>query len=329
MNHLTASKPLISVGVTSFNAESTIDKAVSSAIKQTWRPIEIIVVDDCSSDDTRKVLDNLSKAHSEIIVFANTANSGVAVSRNRILEEARGEFVIFFDDDDESLPDRISLQYHRLTKYEKEYANGAPVICHTARELIYPDGEKRVDPTMGQNDGIAPSGFAVAKRILLGTPLKNGYGSCPTCSQMARLSTYRILGGFDPLFRRSEDTDLNVRLAIAGGHFVGISSPLVIQTMTKTAEKSITDEFRYARLLLEKHKAFIGSEKEYAFCYEWLKLKEAYLETNYLDFVIKLLKLLIANPLLVLKRIYLALPNMRINKSFRRFHDNAIDLKKS
>lgn len=319
---------LVTVGVTSFNAENTIARAIFSAVNQTWRTIEIIVVDDGSSDNTRKILDKLSKAHPEIIVFTNSTNSGVAVSRNRILEEAGGEFVIFFDDDDESLPDRISLQYHRIIKYEEEYANGAPVICHTARVILYPDGEKRVDPTMGQKRGIAPSGLAVAKRILIGTQLSDGYGSCPTCSQMARLSTYRSLGGFDPSFRRSEDTDFNLRLALAGGHFVGISTPLVIQTMTKTAEKNIKAEFHYARLLLEKHKAVIGSEKLYDFSCEWLRLKEAYLETNYLDFMAILLKLVFANPFLVLKRLYLALPNMRINQSFKRFHDAGDSLKK-
>lgn len=328
MVDIVPSNPLVTIGLTSFNAEETVTRAVFSALNQTWRPIEIVVVDDCSSDRTYKVLKNLSKDNPEIKVFLNEINCGVAFSRNRILEEASGEFVIFFDDDDESSPNRIVSQLKRLIDYEKQYANGAPVICHTARKLLYPNGEMRIDPTMGQEKGVAPSGIGVAKRILLGTPLKNGYGSCPTCSQMARLSTYRLLGGFDPSFRRSEDTDFNIRLALAGAHFVGISIPLVIQTMTKTAEKSIRDEYRYARLLLDKHKAIMGSQKLFDFCCEWLKLKQTYLESNYLDFMAILLKLVFTNPFLVLKRLYLALPNMRINRSFRRFHDAGIDLKK-
>ena len=92
------SKTLVTVGVTSFNAENTIARAIISVINQTWRPIEIIVIDDCSSDGTYKVLKNLSKDNPEIKVFLNEINSGVAFSRNRILEEASGEFVIFFDD---------------------------------------------------------------------------------------------------------------------------------------------------------------------------------------------------------------------------------------
>ena len=85
-------------------------------------------------------------------------------------------------------------QHKRITDYEKQFTEGAPVICHTARKVIYPHGEIRVEQTMGQTEEKpAPSGPAVARRILLGEPLEDGYGSCPTCSQMARLSTYKLI----------------------------------------------------------------------------------------------------------------------------------------
>jgi glycosyltransferase involved in cell wall biosynthesis len=238
--------PLVTVGLTTFNSAETVERALRSALAQTWRPIEVVAVDDCSTDGTRELLDRLATQHPELRVFGNAVNSGVAVSRNRILAEARGEFVAFFDDDDESLPERIASQFARITAYEREFADGAPVICHTARRLIYARRKERIAPTMGQREGRrAPAGPAVARRILLGTHLEDGYGACPTSSQMARLSTYRALGGFDPELRRSEDTDFNIRLAAAGGHFVGIGRPLVIQTMTRTSEKSLAEEYRY------------------------------------------------------------------------------------
>ena len=65
---------------------------------------------------------------------------------------------------------------------------------------------------MGQRVGHpAPQGLAVAWRILAGYPLDDGNGACPTCSQMARRETYKLVGGFDPNFRRNEDTELCVR----------------------------------------------------------------------------------------------------------------------
>ena len=90
-----------------------------------------------------------------------------------------------------------------------------------------------------------PFGLSVAKRILLGKHLKDGYGACPTCSQMARLSTYKIVSGFDSKFRRGEDTDLIIRLAINGTHFIGIQEALVEQTMTISPDKSVDIDFKY------------------------------------------------------------------------------------
>ena len=313
--------PLITVGLTTFNAAAIVERAVRSALAQTWRPIEVVAVDDCSTDGTREILDRLAGRHPELRVFGNTVNGGVAVSRNRILAEARGEFVAFFDDDDESLPERIASQFARIVDYEREFAAGAPVICHTARRLIYPQGEERVGPTMGQIVGRrAPGGPAVARRILLGVPLKDGYGACPTCSQMARLSTYRAIGGFDPALRRGEDTDFSIRLAEAGGHFVGIGRPMVIQLMTRTSEKSLADEYRNMLLLLEKHRTIMDRAGQYAFCCRWIGAKQAWLEGRRKDFILTLLSLVVIHPFLTGRRLALALPNIGLNHAFSRFH---------
>lgn len=312
---------LITIGLTTYNAADTVQRALASALAQTWRPIEVVAVDDCSSDGTREILDHLAKQHPELQVFGNTVNSGVAVSRNRILEEAKGEFVVFFDDDDESLPERIVEQHARITEYENRFAAGAPVICHTARRLVYPHGEERVEQTMGQVDSKrAPAGSAVARRILMGMPLEDGYGSCPTCSQMARLSTYRYVGGFDPSLRRGEDTDFNIRLAETGGHFVGVAQPLVIQAMTKTSEKSLVEEYRNMMLLMDKHRAIMERQGQYRFCRLWLDAKQVWLEGRRAFFAWKLLALFLRYPHLTMRRLFMALPNVGLNRAFSRFH---------
>lgn len=316
------SHPLITIGLTSFNAASTIERAMNSALAQSWRPIEIVAVDDCSTDGTRDILQRAADRHPEVRVFSNPENAGVAVSRNRILKEARGDFVVFFDDDDESLPHRIKSQYSRITAYERKFASDAPVICHTARELAYPDGRRRIETTMGlKTDRQAPRGPDVARRILLGTPLDDGYGACPTCSQMARLGTYRLVDGFDPAFLRSEDTDLNIRLAEAGAHFVGIAEPLVIQTLTKTSEKSLASEYHFMRQLLNKHRKFLEQEGQLEFTLRWLDIKQAWLEGRRIAFFSSLAALALAHPALTLNRLHMALPNVAANRAFSRFHN--------
>lgn len=313
--------PLVSIGITVYNAADTLETAIQSALAQIWRPIEILIVDDCSTDKSNMVLDKLKSQYDEISIFKNDRNMGVASSRNRILDEACGEFVVFFDADDESHPERIKLQLQRILNYERDYANGAPVICHTARRLVYPDGNEQIAVTMGENETqMAPVGLSIAERILLGTPVKDAYGGCPTCSQMARLSTYQLLGGFDPDFRRSEDTDFNIRLAKLGGHFVGIKKPLVLQRMTMTPEKSLKDEQKYSLMLLNKHRDVPDRYGLYDYCRNWIDAKQAWLEKKILLFILTIFTLAIRHPIHTFCRFYAAIPNFELNRNFGRFH---------
>jgi GT2 family glycosyltransferase len=313
--------PLVTIGLTTFNAADSVERAVASALAQTWRPIEVVAVDDSSTDGTSGVLASLASRHSEIKVYRNQTNGGGAVSYNRVLAEARGEFVAFFDDDDYSLPERVEAQLNRILNYEGKFAAGAPVICHTARRRRYLDGRDRVEPTMGQREGCrAPAGVVVARRILLGTSLANGYGACPTCSQMARLAVYRSLGGFDPQFRRHCDMELNIRLAKAGGHFVGIARPLVVQTMTRTSDKTLAEEYRNTLLLMDKHRDVMDSVGQYGFCRRWVDAKQVWLKGRRTDFALDLLSLSLAHPILTVRRLALAIPNIGLNRALRRFY---------
>lgn len=313
--------PLVTCGITAFNAAASIERAVGSALGQNWRPIEIVVVDDGSEDNTQPILAELAEKHPGIRVFRMEKNSGVAAARNRILAEARGEFIAFFDDDDESLADRVERQIKRIIDYEREFASGRPVICHAARRTTYPDGSERIEHTMGEAEGeLAPSGPAVARRVLMGTPLKNGYGACATCSQCARLSTYRLVGGFDPAFRRGEDTDFNIRLAMMGGHFVGSGEPLVKQTMTPTSDKSLLMEYDALLRIIEKHRDFLAADGQYDFSRSWVGAKYAWLQRRHADFAVGLLSLALTHPALTFRRLWQATPNFGLNLAFRRFH---------
>jgi GT2 family glycosyltransferase len=174
---------------------------------------------------------------------------------------------------------------------------------------------------MGQTQGKpAPAGPAVASRILMGTPLPDGYGACPTCSQLARRTTYKTLGGFDPDFRRSEDTEFNIRLAMAGGHFVGIKAPMVIQKMTPTPEKSLADENRYMGRILDKHRSIMDVSGQFQFCRSWLTAKQAFLEGNHAQCGMRLLAVGVRHPIFTIQRLLFSFPNIGLNFLFRRFH---------
>ena len=313
---------MITIGITVYNAEKTLRKAIDSALNQTLKAEQMIIVDDCSTDSSRQIIAEYKRLYPEIEHVFNEANSGVAYGRNIIINMARGEYIAFFDDDDVSKPDRLKKQYERIKGYKEKFNCQESVICHTARLQVHQGLTDKYIATLGTNSNVvSPNGPAIAKMILTGVPVKDGRGACATCSQMGKTSDYRELGGFDELFRRSEDTEYNFRFALNGGHFVGISEPLVVQEMQLTDDKNTSLEYQYQLKLLDKYKEFIEQVDSFEFCRDWVELKYDYYSGKSL-FNKKLLCLLIKYPIKVLKRIYWALPNFSENHLFRQFHSS-------
>ena len=90
---MTLNNCLITVGITCFNAEKTIENAINSALNQLWSPLEILVVDDFSKDNGFEILKRMANQYKEIRVFRNSKNRGVAYSRNKIIENSKGQFL--------------------------------------------------------------------------------------------------------------------------------------------------------------------------------------------------------------------------------------------
>lgn len=101
-------KPLVTVYMPTFNRLELLKRAVDSVLSQDYENIELIVVDDGSSDGTVAYLAELAKFEPTLRYFVNETNSGACVSRNKAIAEARGEFITGLDDDDYFLPNRIS-----------------------------------------------------------------------------------------------------------------------------------------------------------------------------------------------------------------------------
>jgi Glycosyl transferase family 2/Dolichyl-phosphate-mannose-protein mannosyltransferase len=105
--------PLVSVIVPVYNAEGFVGQTVESALRQTYRNLEIIIVDDGSTDRTHEVIQSFAATDSRIRVILQQ-NSGVARARNRGLAEARGEFIAPLDADDLWDPVKIECQVRRM-----------------------------------------------------------------------------------------------------------------------------------------------------------------------------------------------------------------------
>jgi len=314
-----SNSPLITLGISCFNAEKTIARAIESAINQSWVNKEIVVVDDASGDNSVVIIKGFIKQYGFIRLYVNEGNSGVAAVRNKIIRHAKGEFIAFFDDDDSSEYDRVDRQYNRIVEYKNRWHCDKPIICHTARTVLYGDGVSLIEKTIGCNiNNIAPHGIDVASRILLGSRLVDGYGSMATCSQMGSTKVYADVGGFDENLRRSEDTELNIRLALTGCHFLGIESPLVTQHITKSEDKSFEVEYQSTLYYIKKHKKFIVGNSSYRFVESWVDLKFIFYKKDYFIFLVKFIVLFFKYPFLSSRRVFLSIPNFKINQKFSK-----------
>ena len=100
--------PKVSVIIPTYNRDRLLPRAVNSVLAQTYDDYEIIIVDDCSTDDTQQVV--AAFADSRIRHFRHEVNKGVSAARNTGIANARGEYIAFLDDDDEWLPTRLAKQ---------------------------------------------------------------------------------------------------------------------------------------------------------------------------------------------------------------------------
>jgi glycosyltransferase involved in cell wall biosynthesis len=114
---------LVSVIVPVFNSEKTIKIALDSLINQTWQNLEILVVDDCSTDSTTQIVRDYSKNDTRIRLIKAKKNGGPYAARNIALSEARGEFVTCHDADDWSHAQKIEKQVNDLINNHELVAN--------------------------------------------------------------------------------------------------------------------------------------------------------------------------------------------------------------
>ncbi|NEK55550.1 glycosyltransferase, partial [Rhizobium leguminosarum] len=108
-------QPLVSVVIPAFNASRYIERTLRSAGRQTYRNLEIIVVNDGSTDDTAKVVEKMALADPRIRMLS-TANRGVAAARNTGIQESTGRFVAFLDADDLWHQTKIEKQVNALNR---------------------------------------------------------------------------------------------------------------------------------------------------------------------------------------------------------------------
>lgn len=121
--------PVVSVIIATRNDSSTIEKSITSILRQSYRALEVIVVDDASDDGAKEILERIAEKDPRISILSNPIQRGTGSSRNLGIRHARGRYVTFQDGDDISVPNRIALQ----TAAFASYPHARVVLCNYVR----------------------------------------------------------------------------------------------------------------------------------------------------------------------------------------------------
>lgn len=192
-----------------YNAEPFIVSSVESVLRQTYKNLELIIVDDASNDKSLAIAYSLAKGDSRIKVFSLEKNSGAGAARNFAISKADGDWLAILDADDVFLPDKLTLQIELASKPDSNI-----VLIGTDSFEIDKDGNRFSIQKYPTNSRTLINNLVRQKRFP------------PHSSLMYKADAVKNIGGYDNRLCPSEDYNLWLRLS-GFGSFASIPEPLV------------------------------------------------------------------------------------------------------
>jgi hypothetical protein len=211
-----ADGPKVTVMMSCFEAADTLELAVGSMQRQSWRNLEILITDDNSGDDSRAVLRRLAAADDRITVIENDANLGTYGNRNAMLARATGAFVTVHDSDDWSHPQMIEHQVRHLLGTPEIRVN-TTLMCRTALDLRF-----RLRPSR--------------------VPLEFCHMNYP--GFLMRTEDARALGGWDPIMANADAEFERRAKQVFGADGFAVIGREVPYSFFLVHEKSLTQQVR-------------------------------------------------------------------------------------
>jgi glycosyltransferase involved in cell wall biosynthesis len=220
---------LVSVVIPAYNSHTFIARALDSALAQTYSNLEIILINDGSSDT--ELLEQKLAPYLSRIRYLTQENRGPSGARNLGIQSARGEYVAFLDSDDAWLPHHVATQVALLTKGEG--------VDLAYADFILMEGSKAV----GHAFGTEPQSPPVTFEALLSESCTVG-----TSSTVASRQAMIDAGLFDERFRRCEDFDLWLRMRFRGSRMDFSQEPGVYHFLTEDSLAADTYQLKRSRI---------------------------------------------------------------------------------
>lgn len=203
----------ISVIIPVYNGEKTIRETIESVLNQTFKDLELLIINDGSTDSTLEVISSCKDSRIKVFSYPN---AGVSPSRNSGIFHAVGEYISFMDADDLWTPDKLEFQLKALQE------NPQAAVAYSWTQCIDESGQ-----FSRRGSHISCAGDVYAKLLLIDF-IESG------SNPLIRKSALTEVGGFDESLTHSEDRDLWLRLA-ARYHFVAVPSPQILYRVSRSS----------------------------------------------------------------------------------------------
>jgi glycosyltransferase involved in cell wall biosynthesis len=238
-------QPLVSVVLPTYNRANTISRSIDSVLNQIYSNLELIVVDDGSSDDTQFIVESIND--NRIKYIRNSKSMGAAFARNLGIKHSQGSLIAFQDSDDEWLPDKLSIQVSVLLEADKNVA-----LVYSPMIRVY---EETKEEYLFSSPIFYPDTQDFYRKALALGIMGIGIQSC-----LVRKSALLHVGGFDEKLPRWVDLELFIRLA-REYKFQYIDKPLVKYYFSKVSiSTNVAAQINASKYIMEKYKNDIGGD---------------------------------------------------------------------
>lgn len=207
----------VSVIIPTYNSAEVLERAIDSVLNQSYKNLEVIVVDDGSTDNTKDLVQKYSK-HSNFI-YKFQQNKGQGAARNKGVSLASGEYLAFLDSDDWWEPEKISLQVEKInsnTNIALVFTNSNYYSNYNIEKIAYPNKWIKLPTTQNYYNILIKQNIIIQSSVLI------------------KSEVFSIIGGFntDSIYRNTEDYELWLRIA-RKLEFTGMEQVLTNYTYTK------------------------------------------------------------------------------------------------
>ena len=222
--------PLISIVIPIFNRADTIGRAIEGCLGQTYENVEIVLVDDCSTDDLDAALKGFIDDQ-RVRLVRHDVNQGVSAARNTGVRQAKGDLVAFLDSDDAWYPTKLEKQIAALLALD----DGKPFVCGTLTEVVSDEAPTKVIPARRKPNETPFGDYMFVHKVRRNLPLVADSRAARADGYFVHLSSVvlpRQLAVETPLrtsLNQYEDLAFVIDLEQKGARFALIEEPLTIQ----------------------------------------------------------------------------------------------------